>query len=51
MLGPQRVSRLPRWQLHVDPEAAAATGFERPILHGLATVGFAVRRLMQVRAP
>lgn len=33
--------------LHIDSGAAAAAGFPRPILHGLATLGIVVRCLMQ----
>jgi acyl dehydratase len=33
--------------LHVDPEAARAAGFERPILHGLATFGLIARELLR----
>ncbi len=32
--------------LHVDPALAVEAGFERPILHGLCTYGFAVRSLI-----
>jgi acyl dehydratase len=33
--------------LHSDPAAAAAAGFPRPILHGLATYGIATRVLLR----
>jgi acyl dehydratase len=34
-----------RHLIHIDPEAAAAIGQPRPILHGLCTVGVVVRQL------
>jgi acyl dehydratase len=36
--------------LHTDPAAARAAGFERPVLHGLCTFGFAGRALLHAVA-
>ncbi|MBI5276484.1 MAG: MaoC family dehydratase N-terminal domain-containing protein [Burkholderiales bacterium] len=33
--------------LHADPEVAAAAGFERPIMHGMATMGVAAHAVLR----
>jgi acyl dehydratase len=37
--------------IHADPVAARMAGFDRPILHGLCTMGFATRALIETYAP
>ena len=39
------------FQLHVDQEFAEMAGFERPIMHGLCTHGFACRALIATLVP
>jgi acyl dehydratase len=37
--------------IHADPVAARKAGFDRPILHGLCTMGVATRALIETYAP
>ena len=39
------------FELHVDPQFAQKAGFQKPIMHGLCTHGYACRALMQSLTP
>ena len=39
------------FDLHVNPQFAQRAGFDQPIMHGLCTLGFACRHLIQTLAP
>jgi acyl dehydratase len=39
------------FELHVDPEFAETSGFERPIMHGACTLGYGCRALIRKLTP